>query len=112
MPPTRFPPPGETLERAFVSVPVRAGLAAALDYQRSGDTLILWKLDRLGRWVKNVLTICDDLPADALAAPNQTSARKARDPFPRPCRRSEKGSGTPLPGRKATRWGLQRGPHA
>jgi DNA invertase Pin-like site-specific DNA recombinase len=39
----------------------RAGLAAALDYLRTGDTLVVWKLDRLGRSVKDVLTICDDL---------------------------------------------------
>jgi len=39
----------------------RAGLVAALDYLRTGDTLVVWKLDRLGRSVKNVLTICDDL---------------------------------------------------
>jgi len=36
--------------------------------------------------------------AGALVAPNQASARKARDPFPRPCGRSEKGSGTPFRG--------------
>jgi DNA invertase Pin-like site-specific DNA recombinase len=41
----------------------RAGLVAALDYLRSGDTLVVWKLDRLGRSVKDVLTICDDLHA-------------------------------------------------
>jgi len=39
----------------------RAGLTAALDYLRAGDTLVVWKLDRLGRSVKDVLTICDDL---------------------------------------------------
>jgi DNA invertase Pin-like site-specific DNA recombinase len=39
----------------------RAGLVAALDYLRAGDTLVVWKLDRLGRSVKDVLTICDDL---------------------------------------------------
>jgi DNA invertase Pin-like site-specific DNA recombinase len=39
----------------------RAGLHAALDYTRSGDTLCVWKLDRLGRSVKDVLTIADDL---------------------------------------------------
>jgi len=39
----------------------RAGLVAALDYLRTGDTLVIWKLDRLGRSVKDVLTICDDL---------------------------------------------------
>ncbi len=39
----------------------RAGLLAALDYLRGGDTLCVWKLDRLGRSVKDVLTIADDL---------------------------------------------------
>lgn len=43
--------------------PDRAGLAAALDYLRGGDTLCVWKLDRLGRSVKEVLTIADDLHA-------------------------------------------------
>ena len=41
----------------------RPGLAAALDYLRPGDTLAVWKLDRLGRSVKEVLTIADDLHA-------------------------------------------------
>jgi DNA invertase Pin-like site-specific DNA recombinase len=39
----------------------RPGLAAALDYLRPGDTLCVWKLDRLGRSVKNILIIADDL---------------------------------------------------
>ena len=38
------------------AVPERQGLAAALDYLRPGDTLVVWKLDRLGRSVKEVLT--------------------------------------------------------
>jgi DNA invertase Pin-like site-specific DNA recombinase len=41
----------------------RPGLMGALDYLRSGDTLCVWKLDRLGRSVKEVLTIADDLHA-------------------------------------------------
>jgi DNA invertase Pin-like site-specific DNA recombinase len=41
----------------------RQGLSAALDYLRPGDTLCVWKLDRLGRSVKEVLTIADDLHA-------------------------------------------------
>src|SRR6266699_3724214 len=40
---------------------VRPGLVAALDYLRPGDTLVVWKLDRLGRSVKDVLIIADDL---------------------------------------------------
>ncbi|MET3803977.1 DNA invertase Pin-like site-specific DNA recombinase [Nakamurella sp. UYEF19] len=39
----------------------RTGLLAALDYLRAGDTLCVWKLDRLGRSVKEVLTMADDL---------------------------------------------------
>src|SRR5664279_4834504 len=39
----------------------RPGLAAALAYLRRGDTLVVWKLDRLGRPVKEVLTIADEL---------------------------------------------------
>ena len=44
----------------------RQGLAAALDYLRPGDTLVVWKLDRLGRSVKDVLTIADDLHARSI----------------------------------------------
>ena len=35
----------------------------APDCLRTGDTLAVWKLDRLGRSVKEVLTIADDLYA-------------------------------------------------
>src|SRR5690348_13731615 len=39
----------------------RAGLQAALGYVHPGDTLVVWKLDRLGRSAKELLTIADDL---------------------------------------------------
>jgi len=40
----------------------RPGLAAALGYMRDGtDTLVVWKLDRLGRSTKDILTVADDL---------------------------------------------------
>ena len=41
----------------------RAGLQAALEYVRPGDTLVVWKLDRLGRSAKELLTIAEDLHA-------------------------------------------------
>lgn len=41
----------------------RPGLVAALDFLRSGDTLCVWQLDRLGRSTKEILTIADDLHA-------------------------------------------------
>ncbi|MGW2695455.1 recombinase family protein [Streptomyces sp. NPDC001296] len=45
----------------------RAGLLSALDYMREGDTLTVWKLDRLGRSTKDVLTIAEDLHARGIA---------------------------------------------
>jgi DNA invertase Pin-like site-specific DNA recombinase len=33
----------------------RHGLAAALDYLRPGDTLVVWRLDRLGRSLKQLI---------------------------------------------------------
>ncbi len=39
----------------------RPGLTGALDFLRAGDTLCVCKLDRLGRSVKEVLTLADDL---------------------------------------------------
>ncbi len=50
-------------EKVSTRSSARPGLAAALDYLRpdNGDVLAVWKLDRLGRSVKGVLTIADDL---------------------------------------------------
>ena len=48
-------------EKVSTRSAVRPGLAATVDYLRPGDTLAVWKLDRLGRSVKDVLTIADNL---------------------------------------------------
>jgi len=50
-------------EKVSARSTARPGLAKALDYLRpdNGDVLAVWKLDRLGRSVKDVLTIADDL---------------------------------------------------
>lgn len=37
----------------------RPGLAAALEMLREGDTLVVWKLDRLGRSVKQLIDLID-----------------------------------------------------
>lgn len=42
------------------SVKERPQLAAALDYLREGDTFIFWKLDRIGRSLKEVILTLDD----------------------------------------------------
>jgi DNA invertase Pin-like site-specific DNA recombinase len=39
----------------------RLSLTAALDYLWPGDMVVVWKLDRLSRAVKEVLIIADDL---------------------------------------------------
>ena len=39
----------------------RPGLNRALDKLRSGDTLVVWKLDRLGRSVKDLVELVGDL---------------------------------------------------
>ena len=43
------------------SVKCRPELSAALQYLRQGDTFVIWKLDRLGRSLKDLVFIVDDL---------------------------------------------------
>lgn len=39
----------------------REGLREALEYIRPGDTLVVWKLDRLGRSLKHLIEVVNDL---------------------------------------------------
>ncbi|MDE9519770.1 recombinase family protein [Xenorhabdus bovienii] len=39
----------------------RPGLTQALEYLKTGDTLVVWKLDRLGRSVKNLVALNERL---------------------------------------------------
>src|SRR5213082_3897559 len=39
----------------------RKGLAEALDYVREGDTLVVWRLDRLGRSLKHLIETITEL---------------------------------------------------
>jgi len=39
----------------------RPGLQQALAYVRSGDTLVVWRLDRLGRSLKDLIALVEDL---------------------------------------------------
>jgi len=41
--------------------PNRPGLSQALEYAREGDTLIVWKLDRLGRSMKGLIDLAAQL---------------------------------------------------
>ena len=35
----------------------RAGLSTAIDYARAGDTLVVWRLDRIGRSLKQLIEV-------------------------------------------------------
>lgn len=39
----------------------RSGLSSAIEFARKGDTLVVWKLDRLGRSLKHLITIVNHL---------------------------------------------------
>lgn len=43
------------------SVGERSGLAHALEYIRTGDTLVVWRLDRLGRSLKHLIEVVGTL---------------------------------------------------
>jgi DNA invertase Pin-like site-specific DNA recombinase len=44
----------------------RPGLTNALNHLRSGDTFVVWKLDRLGRSVKNLISFVENLERDKI----------------------------------------------
>ncbi len=52
----------------------RPQLAAALDYMREGDTLVVWKLDRLARSLKQLLETVEGLEARGVGFRSLTEA--------------------------------------
>ncbi len=54
-------------DRASGTCGDRAGLAKALAFLRSGDCLVVWKLDRLGRSLPHLLTTVTDLKMRGIA---------------------------------------------
>jgi DNA invertase Pin-like site-specific DNA recombinase len=40
---------------------VRCGLSSMMKALRKGDTLVVWRLDRLGRSIRHLITVIDDL---------------------------------------------------
>lgn len=48
-------------EKASGAKEDRPQLAKALDHMRAGDVLVVWKLDRLARSLKQLVTVLDDL---------------------------------------------------
>lgn len=53
---------------------IRPQLAAALDYLRPGDTLVVWKLDRLARSMKQLIDTVDTLKAGGVGLRSLTEA--------------------------------------
>ena len=53
-------------DRASGSRAERVGLAQARENLRSGDTLVVWKLDRLGRSVKQLVDLVGELHSDGV----------------------------------------------
>ena len=49
------------MEKASGANRDRPELQAALDYVRAGDTLVVWKLDRLARSVRQLVETAEDL---------------------------------------------------
>ena len=45
----------------------RPGLQRALDASRAGDTLVVWRLDRLGRSLKDLIELVTNLDEDAVS---------------------------------------------
>ena len=48
-------------EQASGAVRERPGLQNALDFMREGDTLVVWKLDRLARTLKQLIETVEEL---------------------------------------------------
>ena len=54
-------------DHASGAVDERDGLAQALSFVKSGDVLVVWKLDRLGRSLPHLLTIVNELKEKQVA---------------------------------------------
>jgi DNA invertase Pin-like site-specific DNA recombinase len=52
----------------------RPELLAALDYMREGDSLVVWKLDRLARSLKQLIETVEDLEASGIGFRSLTEA--------------------------------------
>jgi len=55
------------VDRASGSVQDRPGLTSALECARSGDSLVVWRLDRLGRSLRHLIDVVHDLEQRGVA---------------------------------------------
>ena len=65
----------------------RKGLAEAIEYARNGDTLVVWKLDRLGRSLKHLIETVNALAARKVGfqsvRPRRNQLKPTQRPLPR-----------------------------
>ena len=61
-------------EKAFGAQRERPQLKAALEYMRPGDTLVVWKLDRLARSTKQLIETVEGLGAQEMGFKSLTEA--------------------------------------
>ena len=61
-------------ERASGAQRDRPELKAALDYMREGDTLVVWRLDRLARSIKQLIETVEDLGTRGIGFRSLTEA--------------------------------------
>jgi hypothetical protein len=69
-------------EKASGAQRERPALRAALGYMRRGDTLVVWKLDRLARSLKQLVETVEDLGARGVGLRSLTEARRSTPPPP------------------------------
>jgi DNA invertase Pin-like site-specific DNA recombinase len=62
------------IERISSGKKDRPQLTAALDYVRSGDTLVVWRLDRLARSLRQLIATVEDLEHRGIALKSITEA--------------------------------------
>jgi DNA invertase Pin-like site-specific DNA recombinase len=61
----------------------RPGLKQALEHLQKGDTLVVWKLDRLGRSVKNLISLNEKLCNDGIHFQSLTDSIDTSTPMGR-----------------------------
>jgi len=68
------------IDRASGSVQDRPGLTSALECARSGDSLVVWRLDRSGRSLRHLIDVVHDLEQRGVALVSLTEQIDTRTP--------------------------------
>ena len=60
----------------FPSHDIDVGLDKALEFLKDGDTLVVWKLDRLGRSLAHLISVITDLKSKNISFNSQKHSKK------------------------------------